>query len=174
MNPNPSPSPNRNLNHDVSWPLAARKCHLGSGPKGRRAHSAHCARREIAECAQRLAPSNAISASDLEGYTHASCTCSCRHPNCGVVSARAPTVRAKNCGRHLPLLSREACPVFWAWDGELDKTKALPPGLLIHAGWHGKNQMKKTLSGLHNGKNKGRNQVENKPFRSAQGEEQGD
>ena len=37
-----------------------------------------------------------------------------------------------------------------------------------------KNQMKKTLSGLHNGKNKRRNQMENKPFRSAQGEEQGD
>ena len=51
------------------------------------------------------APSNANSASDLEGYTHALFTCSCRHPNCAVLSAPAPTVRAGNCGRHLPLLS---------------------------------------------------------------------
>ena len=58
--------------------------------------------------------------------------------------------------------------------GELDETKAFPPGFLIHAGCHDKNQMRKTLSGLHNGKNKRRNQMENKSFRSAQGEEQGD
>ena len=58
--------------------------------------------------------------------------------------------------------------------GELDETKAFPPGFLIHAGCHDKNQMKKTLSGLHNGKNKRRNQMENKSFRYAQGEEQGD
>ena len=55
-----------------------------------------------------------------------------------------------------------------------DETKAFPPGFLIHAGCNDKNQMKKTLSGLHNGKNKRRNQMENKSFRSAQGEEQGD
>ena len=51
--------------------------------------------------------------------------------------------------------------------GELDETKAFPPGFLIHAGCHDKNQMRKTLSGLHNGKNKRRNQMENK-------QEQGD
>ena len=53
---NLNPNQNRNLNHDVSWPVAARKCHLGSGPRGRRAHSAHCAHSEIAQCAQWLAP----------------------------------------------------------------------------------------------------------------------
>ena len=51
--------------------------------------------------------------------------------------------------------------------GELDETEAFPPGFLIHAGCHDKNQMRKTLSGLHNGKNKRRNQMENK-------QEQGD
>ena len=53
---NRNPSRKRNLNHAVSWPVATRKCQLGSGPRALRAHSTHCAHSEMAECAQRLAP----------------------------------------------------------------------------------------------------------------------